>query len=134
MPAKVDEPLERLTVRLPPAVVADLRASASARNVSVSDVLRSFIHINEVKETGRETPPKSGRPKPAPLPIDPQLLLILRGIGNNLNQLAHGMNADNLAGIVPNYQSMLIALVAIERHISAIREHHVELARGENAS
>lgn len=128
MPAKVVEPLERLTVRLPPSVIADLRASADANGVSISDAFRQVIRLSEVKETGRETPSKSRRLKPAALPIDPQLLLVLRGIGNNLNQLAHGMHVDHQAGSVPDYTSLLTTLVAIERHVSAIREHHCELA------
>jgi hypothetical protein len=134
LPAKSTDPLFPLTVRLPATVIEDLRASAARRDLSVSDVFRQSIQLVDVKETGRETPGKSRRPKPVPLPIDPQLLLVLRGIGNNLNQIAHNMNTDNLVGTVPNYQSMLIALVAIERHVGAIREHHVEQARSKNSS
>jgi len=124
MPAKVVEPLERLTVRLPPAVIADLRASATDRGVSISDVFRSFIHLSEVKETGREAPGKARKSLPASTPVDPQLLLVLRGIGNNLNQLARSANTDNLTGSCPDYTSILITLVAIEKHIGAIRDLH----------
>jgi hypothetical protein len=122
------EPLFTRSVRLPASVIEQIEASKITPKMSFSDAFRRVIRMPEVEETGRETPSKSRELMPAPLPIDPQLLLVLRGIGNKLNQLTHGMHVDHHAGGVPNYTSLLITLVAIERHIGAIREHHCELS------
>jgi len=122
------EPLFPRTVRLTASVIEQIEMSALVNKTSFSDAFRRVIRIAGTEETGRETPSKARKLMPAALPVDPQLMLILSGIGNNLNQLARSANIDHQAGGVPDYTSLLTTLVAIERHVGAIREHHCKLA------
>ena len=112
------DPLETFPVRLPASLVDRFRAESKASGRTHSDVLRSYITLEQAKPLNKAIP----RKRPASLGkvsgTDPKLLRQLVAIGNNLNQIARGKNATgNVASI-----ELLIVLRSIEQQLSKIAD------------
>lgn len=124
MPAnKSSDPLTSLSVRFPFSLVQKLRVQSVQSGVTVSDVLRSHLTLAEARPLSKPVPRR--RPKHlAPVSgADPALLRQLAGMGSNLNQIAHQINACALAGEALPALRLLTELQQIERHLRAISDH-----------
>ena len=118
----VEDPLIPLSVRLPTSTIERLYEEATAKGCSVSDVLRSHLSLADAKPLGK---PRPRRREPMKLGAvsgaDPVLLRELASIGNNMNQLARGVNGALLGGTLSGTPSecfqILVSLRAIEQEI-----------------
>jgi hypothetical protein len=115
-----EDPLIPLPVRLPTSTVKRLRAQATAAGCSLSDVLRSHLTLAEAKPLGKARPVKQQKYTGKLNKADPELMRALAGIGNNLNQLAHGVNHSNLLGEPIARVHILSILRNIEQKLEAL--------------
>lgn len=96
-PWKTSVPLAAvLGVRVPVEVADRWRVAAQQRELSMSDWLRQSIDSDAVRVVGRPRGAISGRRRLSK--SDPALLLAISRIGSNLNQIAHVLNVNALAG------------------------------------
>ena len=115
-----DNPLLPFPVRLPADLVERLRSEASAAGVTNSDVFRRYLDLADAKPLAKPRPRRAQKHLGHVNHADPELMRALAGIGNNLNQLAHGVNASNLAGEPIQRLHVLAVLRSIEQKLEAI--------------
>lgn len=120
MPAKKsDDPLLPVPCRLPASVVARFASQAKEKGVTLSDVLRSHLTVEEAKPLGKPVPRKRTR-LAAVSAADPALLRQLASIGNNLNQIAKAVNESNKSAKPVEMVSLLVTLKSIERSLEKL--------------
>ena len=74
-------------------------------------------HLRELCLSGK-------RPKPRPVPTcPPELALQLAGIGNNINQIARGLNTALKNKEPVSYSKLLIALNRQKEYLRILAEH-----------
>lgn len=110
------DPLIPVPCRLPKSMAARFRTEADERGTSVSDVLRSYIKLEEAKPLGTVRPRKRVKSLAPVTAADPALLQALRLIGTNVNQIAHGLHAVRL---LPGKRAVDATLLLAE--LSAMR-------------
>lgn len=121
-PQKTGEELIAVTLRLPRAFINRVDEISKMTGVSRSDIIRPRIDTrsdSSIIVTNIPAPSKRQRLSKASA-ADPKLLMQLAAIGNNLNQIARGINADALAGKSFEKISILICLESIERQIKRL--------------
>ena len=116
-----DNPLLPITVRLPQSLCDQLRADAVAKQVSLSDIVRTHIEANEVKPLGNPRPQRRPKKLKPVSGADPELLRHLAAIGNNVNQIAVVVNRGNADF---TKAELLLVMDCIERHLAAIGANH----------
>jgi hypothetical protein len=115
-----DDPLIPFPVRLPTSVAEELKAEAAAKNLTNSDVFRHYLDLAKVKPEGRVRRERARKSRDDYNRADPQLMRELAAIGNNLNQLANGVNLSNVLGEPLAIAHVLLILRSIERKLDAI--------------
>jgi hypothetical protein len=114
------DPLEPFPVRLPALLVTRLKREAEEAGVTNSDVIRSYLQLADAKPLAQ---PRQVRRQKYTGPInaaDPKLMQALAGIGNNLNQIARGINHSNLKNEPLSKVYILAELRKIELHLQQI--------------
>ena len=115
-----EDPLVPVPVRLPTSLAERLREEAAAHGCTNSDVFRRYLSLADAKPLNQPRPVRvqkyAGRVNHA----DPALMRAIAGIGNNLNQIAHGLNAANLAGEPLAHVHILAVLRSIEQKLEQI--------------
>ena len=101
-----------LTIRLDERTYSAYQRFALVANETVANWARTQIALAADRQS-----PISGRP-PRVVPVDPRLVRQLRGIGNNLNQIARAAHLQKL----PRMIDLLSRLVDIERALRDIRQ------------
>lgn len=96
--------IERFELRISPEEKAILRQKAEAAGLSMAELVRAGVDAAVIKA-------KTGRKQ-----ADPALIGQLAKIGNNLNQIARGVNS----GPVDRVQ-LLLQLGAIERELERLK-------------
>ncbi|MDX2265901.1 MAG: plasmid mobilization relaxosome protein MobC [Hyphomicrobiales bacterium] len=84
----------RVTFRMPPEVHARLTATAANAGMTLTDLITERLHrrpTKAAKRTANDDVP----------PLPPEVFAELRRIGNNVNQIAHAINA----GLPPEVQN-----------------------------
>ena len=119
-----EDPLIPVPVRLPTSLAMSLKAQATAQGVSLSDVLRSHLTLEDAKPLGKPRPRRRDKKLAAVSGADPVLLREIAGIGNNMNQLARSVNAGLLAGTTIESVHILAILKSIEQEIQSIGKRH----------
>jgi hypothetical protein len=119
-----EDPLIPLPVRLPTSLVLSLKAQATDKGTSVSDVLRSHLTLEDAKPLGKPRPRRRDKKLGAVSGADPVLLREIAGIGNNMNQLARSVNAGLLSGTTIQLVHILSILKSIEQEIQSIGKRH----------
>jgi hypothetical protein len=114
------DPLMPFPVRLPASLVSRLSAEATERGVTNSDVFRSYISLADAKPLGQPRRVRQQKYEGKINAADPALMRALAGIGNNLNQLAYGVNASNLSAEPLSKVQILTLLRSIEEKLDAI--------------
>lgn len=120
----VQNPLLPFPVRLPADLVTRLRGEAEAAGVTNSDVFRRYLDLADAKPLAKPRPQKAQKYTGHVNHADPELMRVLAGIGNNLNQLAHGVNASNLSGEPIARVHILSVLRSIEEKLDKIGERN----------
>lgn len=115
-----DNPLVPFPVRLPLDLAERLRAEAKAHGCTNSDVFRRYLALDDAKPLNQPRPVRAQKYTGIVNHADPVLMRQLAQIGNNLNQIAHGINVSNLAGEPLSVVQILAALRSIEREIEAL--------------
>lgn len=115
-----DNPLVPFPVRLPADLAERLRAEAKAHGCTNSDVFRRYLALDDAKPLNQPRPVRAQKYTGRVNHADPALMRQLAQIGNNLNQIAHRINASNLAGEPLSMVQILAALSSIEREIEAL--------------
>lgn len=105
---------ETFVFRCTVAEKADLRVKAQVAGLSAADLLREALGATQ-----------SRRRKSLPH-VNPALVLAVSGYGGNLNQVARWLNRATRSGHVAQIEALRVAaaLVAIERQLGALIEHH----------
>lgn len=114
------DPLTPFPVRLPVSLVTRLRAEALNSGVTNSDVIRRYLSLTEAKPLGQ---PRQVQRQKYTGPVnhaDPKLMQALAGIGNNMNQIAQGINRSNLQSEPLAKIHILAVLRSIEQKLEAI--------------
>lgn len=138
MPAHVaDDPLTPFPLRLPLSLCERLRAEAKAAGVTNSHVFRAYLDRCDMAaalpgdgETTLANRASLREPRRQPVQkwtgetvkADPQLVRILAGCANNLNQLAHQVNHSVLLGEPLSAAHILITLAAIDEKIKMLMD------------
>lgn len=115
-----DDPLLPCHVRLPSSLVEKLQSLAVTKGVTFSDVLRANLSPAEAKPLGNPRPtrrPKSLKPTSG---ADPVLIRRVAAIGNNVNQIARGVNTDVLLGTPIQVVQLLSILGGIEHSLQQL--------------
>lgn len=115
-----DNPLVPFPVRLPLDLAERLRAEAQAHGCTNSDVFRRYLSLEDAKPLNQPRPVRAQKYTGHVNHADPALMRQLAQIGNNLNQLAHGVNASNLANEPLSLVQILATLRSIERQLEAL--------------
>lgn len=115
-----EDPLIPFPVRLPTSLAEQLKAEAAAHGCTNSDVFRRYIDLAKAKPLNAPRPIRHQKYTGPVNHADPDLMRALAGIGNNLNQIAHGVNASNLAGEPIARAHILIQLRKIEQMLERI--------------
>ena len=105
----------RIGFRLPSAVARDWRELSVKSGLSLSDWIRSQIDSDFV--TGLPTPVKRRRFSNH---CDPELIQHLARIGNNLNQIAHALNACKKSGSTVQLIEVLAVLRSQEEALISL--------------
>ncbi len=114
------DPLEPFPVRLPASLVTRLRAEAQAAGVTNSDVIRSYLQLADAKPLGQPRQVRKQKYIGEINKADPALMRSLASIGNNLNQIAQGINRSNLAKEPLSKIEIVVILRQIEKQIDEI--------------
>ncbi|ABM40255.1 mobilisation protein (plasmid) [Polaromonas naphthalenivorans CJ2] len=115
------EPLVLLPCRLPASLVARFAERAREQGVTLSDVLRAHLTVDEAKPLGKAVPRKrAGLAKVSG--ADPKLLRQLVGMGNNLNQIAKLANIASKTAQPMAMVELLITLKGIEKSLEKLSE------------
>lgn len=104
-----------ITVRLTIDEREKWKSKAAACGVTLANYIRELMGTGKVKRS-----PTLKRKRLNYTPVDPQLLRIQSGIGNNLNQIARAVNT---AG-VGNGIELMEQLVKIERSMNDLKNAH----------
>ncbi len=115
-----EDPLVPFPVRLPTSLAERLRGEAAAKGCTNSDVFRAYLDLANAKPLAKPRPQRAQKYTGRVNHADPKLMRVLAGIGNNLNQLAHGVNASNLAGEPLAMVHLLSVLRSIELKLEAV--------------
>lgn len=115
-----DNPLVPFPVRLPLDLAERLRAEAKAHGCTNSDVFRRYLTLEDAKPLNRPRPVRAQKYTGVINHADPALMRQLAQIGNNLNQVAHYINASNLASKPISLVEILVSLRSFERQLEAI--------------
>ena len=107
-----DKKSKWLTIRLDERTYGSYQSAALVSDESLANWARTQIALAADRQS-----PNSGRP-PRVVPVDPRLVRQLRGIGNNLNQIARAAHLQKL----PRMIDLLSHLVDIERALRDIRQ------------
>lgn len=101
--------------RLTDADYAAYQTKFVASGLNQSEFFRRYVLTNETEVIA----------KPGPTVDKKRLIYLFGKAGNNINQLAHRLNSDHLAGTVGErtYIAILEALQDIERHMSRVIKH-----------
>ena len=117
----VRDPLVPLPLRLPTSTVARLRTQAEAAGVTLSDVLRAHLTVDEAKPLAKPRPRRRPPKKLGSVSgSDPSLLRQLAAIGNNVNQIARAVNAGMVTGSSVDGIQLLAVLNIIECELRRI--------------
>lgn len=92
-----EDPLVPITLRLPRSVKAQLLAHAEKEGVTVSDAFRAHVTAEAVKVLAKPRRSSTDRKLRRYSRTDPDLLLQISRIGNNLNELARAVNTEGVA-------------------------------------
>ena len=114
------DPLVPFPVRLPALLATRLKREAEDAGVTNSDVIRRYLQLADAKPLGK---PRQVQRQKYTGPVnaaDPKLMQALAGIGNNLNQIARGINHSNLKNEPLARVYILAELRKIELHLQAI--------------
>ncbi len=122
-PTKPDK-LAPFSVKIPQELKARILARSRAAGCTQADVLRTHLSLDEVKPLGKVRPrarqPKElGTISKAP----PEIMRKIGGMSVNLNQIAHGVNSDLLAGTPINRVTLLVELASIAEQLRALSSH-----------
>ena len=101
-----------LTIRLASDEVESVRSLAKEAGHSMAEFVRILLLA---KGAHLERVGSSSRPRKTSSATDPTLLYHLARIGNNLNQIARGVNGRSMTGI-----EVLIRIAVIERDLKKI--------------
>lgn len=132
-PLTHDEPLDdQVKVRLTATEAAAVRRAASRLgHPSLSDFLRACIVANgssvRLELSGRASP-RRRQPdlsKRRYTQVDPALLFQLSQLGNSVNQIAHRLNGQHLAGLAADVLSSAESLKQIELAMQKILQAHL---------
>ena len=115
-----ENPLLPFPVRLPSDLVERLRSEATAAGVTNSDIFRRYLSLADAKPLAKTRPVRQQKYTGKLNKADPELMRALAGIGNNLNQLAHGVNHSNLLGEPIARVHILSILRKIEQQLEAL--------------
>lgn len=88
-------------------VYADFQNQCRAANMTKSELFRDYISKNKVQVFARPAPTRDAK----------RAVLLLQKASNNINQLAHRANSDNLAGLLSdeNYQKFTSQLEKLNK-------------------
>lgn len=114
------DPLVPFPVRLPRSLAERLRGEALTKGVTNSDIFRAYLDLADAKPLAKPRPQKPQKYMGRINHADPDLMRALASIGNNLNQLAHGVNASNLASEPIARAHILAVLRSIEIKLDRI--------------
>jgi hypothetical protein len=115
-----EDPLVPFPVRLPTSLAEQLRAEAIAAGCTNSDVFRRYLALADAKPLNKSRPVKRQKYTGRINHADPELMRVIAGIGNNLNQIAHGLNSANLKNEPLAKIHILTVLRSIEQKLEAI--------------
>lgn len=109
----------RITIRLPARVRNDWRLAANKAEMSLPDWLRTQVVVDGCDPTRRE--PKRIWPKRRRtyLPVDPSLVISLRNLGNNVNQIARNQNMGRRS--YTDWE-LLVIMRAVGRELMVMKE------------
>lgn len=111
MAAKTKTDSEKLgltiSFRVTVDVYADFQNQCQAANMSKSELFRDYIAKNKVQVIARPSPSRDAK----------RAVLLLQKASNNLNQLAHRANSDNLTGLLTDahYQEFTRQLAQLNK-------------------
>ena len=111
MAARTKDDSEKLgptiSFRVTVDVYADFQNQCSAANMSKSELFRDYIAQNKVQVIARPAPSRDAK----------RAVLLLQKASNNLNQLAHRANSDNLSGLLSDahYQAFTGQLAQLNK-------------------
>lgn len=124
-PSKSDsEKLVTFSVRIEPQLKERILEKSKAVGCTQADVLRTHLALDEVKPLGKvrpraRQPIELGKVSKA----DPDLMRKMGGMSVNLNQIAHGVNSDLLAGTGINNVKLMVELASIGEQLRQISTH-----------
>lgn len=130
MPAHVAaDPLTPFPVRLPLSIVERLRSEAVAAGVTNSHVFRTYLDLadRQLATPASERQPRRSRIRKYEAEYnkaDPDLIRVLAGMANNLNQLAHQVNSSVLVGEPLSAAHILIVLGTLDEKIKALMDQN----------
>lgn len=111
MAARTKDDSEKLgptiSFRVTVDVYADFQNQCSAAHMSKSELFRDYIAQNKVQVIARPVPSRDAK----------RAVLLLQKASNNLNQLAHRANSDNLSGLLSDahYQAFTGQLAQLNK-------------------
>lgn len=109
----------RLAFRLPDDVAESWRQQAAGSGSSLSDWVRS--KVDAAQTTGIASPAKAPKRRHY-TPVDPELLRHVAMIGNNLNQIARGVNSQNGVATI----EILASLSSLRQDLSILIDKNSE--------
>lgn len=108
---------KQIKIRLTKDELAGLKLIAEKQDKTLTDLVREKLNLEAVNRT-----PLSSKSQRAYTKADPQLILEIARIGNNLNQLARKANQSGIGDI----EDFLIVLINIERALKrALHAHKI---------
>lgn len=96
-----------ISFRVLESVYCDFQHQCNAANMTKSELFRDYIAKNKVQVIARPAPSRDAK----------RSVLLLQKASNNINQLAHRANSDNLTGLLSDvhYQEFTKQLAQLNK-------------------